>query len=129
ISKQLKKGMSQFLPFAITIVAILLSDLLIGILIGLVAGIYFVIKANFKSAIHLFRSGNNVLIKLNKDVSFLNKPEIRKKLNEVNDGELLLIDGTNATFIDRDVQEEILTFMEKAQNKNIKVELKNIIIQ
>jgi len=88
-----------------------------------------VIKANFKSAIHLFRSGNNVLIKLNKDVSFLNKPEIRKKLNEVNDGELLLIDGTNATFIDRDVQEEILTFMEKAQNKNIKVELKNIIIQ
>ncbi|MFN3341150.1 MAG: SulP family inorganic anion transporter [Flavobacteriales bacterium] len=129
ISKQIKKGMSQFIPFAITIVAILLSDLLIGILIGLVAGIYFVIKANFKSAVHLFRSGNNVLIKLNKDVSFLNKPEIRKKLNEVNDAELLLIDGTNATFIDRDVQEEILTFMEKAQNKNIKVELKNIIIQ
>jgi len=44
------KGWDQFIPFAVTIVAILLTDLLTGILIGIFIGLFFVIRSNFRSA-------------------------------------------------------------------------------
>jgi MFS superfamily sulfate permease-like transporter len=49
--KYYKKGWDQFLPFVITVVAILFTDLLVGILIGCAAGLFFVIRSNFKSAV------------------------------------------------------------------------------
>lgn len=126
IRQQFKKGSTQFIPFFITVAAILVTDLLIGIVIGLVFGIFFVLKENFRSAIHVTHSGNNFLLKLNKDVSFLNKPLIREKLDAIPENTKVLIDGTQAGFIDLDVKEEIHSFIEKAKNKNIQVEIKNI---
>ncbi|MCC6600595.1 MAG: SulP family inorganic anion transporter, partial [Crocinitomicaceae bacterium] len=53
-----KKGLSQFLPFVITIVAIMLSDLLVGVAIGILSGIYFIIQSNFRTTIQLVEHGN-----------------------------------------------------------------------
>jgi carbonic anhydrase len=44
-----KQGYTQFIPFVVTAVVILFSDLLIGI--GLVVGFGFVIARNFRTAI------------------------------------------------------------------------------
>ena len=72
-----QKGMSQFLPFVITVIAILVTDLLKGMAIGMVIGLFFVIKANYHAAITLIQDGSHYLLALNKDVSFLNKALLR----------------------------------------------------
>ena len=118
------KGRTQLLPFVITIVAILFTDLLVGILIGCVTGLFFVMRSNFKSAVFVVNDNNNYLFRLRKDVSFLNKPIIRAKLEEVPENCNVLIDATRADFIDLDVVEVIDDFMQHAHLKNIKVELK-----
>lgn len=119
-----RKGWDQFLPFVITITAILFTDLLIGILIGCVAGLFFVMRSNFKSAVLVVRDDNKYLFRLRKDVSFLNKPIIKLKLEEVPAGSFVLIDATRADYIDKDVVEVIEDFTQHASLKNIKVEIK-----
>jgi MFS superfamily sulfate permease-like transporter len=122
--KFFKKGMDQFLPFVITIVAILFTDLLIGILIGCVVGLFFVMRSNFKSAVLVVNDHSQYLFRLRKDVSFLNKPIIKYKLEGVPKNSSVLIDATRADYIDKDVIEVIEDFMIHAPLKNIKVELK-----
>ena len=44
-----KQGREQFLPFIITVIAILFTDLLIGVLIGIGYSIYFLIKHTYRA--------------------------------------------------------------------------------
>lgn len=44
-----RKGWDQFIPFIVTVFAILLTNLLAGIFIGILIGIFFVLRANHKS--------------------------------------------------------------------------------
>lgn len=119
-----KKGWDQFVPFVITIVAILLTDLLIGVMIGIVVGIFFVLRSNFKTAVFIVNDENKYLFRLRKDVSFLNKPIIKNKLEEVPSNSYVLIDVSRADFIDKDVINVIEDFMVHAPLKDIVVELK-----
>jgi MFS superfamily sulfate permease-like transporter len=119
-----KQGWDQFVPFTVTIIAILFSDLLIGIVIGLIVGMFFMIRSNFRSAILLVNNDGNYLFRLMKDVSFLNKPIVKRTLDEIPDNSNVLIDATRANFIDKDVVEAINGFLTHAHLKNIKVELK-----
>ncbi len=124
IKSMYKKGMDQFTPFAITITAILLTDLLIGILIGLVVGLFFVIKTNFHQAYIVTQDDKNFLIILTKDVSFLNKASLRRKLENIPPGSYVIIDGTRSKFIDNDITETIEDFQETAKFRDITVEIK-----
>lgn len=119
-----KKGWDQFLPFVLTVAAILLTDLLKGILIGCVVGLFFVIRSNFKSAVLVVSDANKYLFRLRKDVSFLNKPIIKNKLEQVPENSSVLIDATRADFIDKDIVEVIEDFLKHAPLKGITVELK-----
>ena len=119
-----KKGWDQFLPFVITIVAILLTDLLIGVVIGIGVGIFFVVRSNFKTAVFIVNDENRYLFRLRKDVSFLNKPIIKTKLEEVPSNASVLIDASRADFIDKDVVDVIEDFLLHAPLKNIHVEVK-----
>ena len=119
-----KKGWDQFLPFVITIVAILATDLLKGVIIGIFAGLFFVIRSNFRTAVFVVNDQNKYLFRLRKDVSFLNKPIIKRKLEQVPDDSFVQIDVSRADFIDKDIIETIEDFMLHAPLKNIVVELK-----
>jgi len=119
-----KKGWDQFIPFVVTVAAILLTDLLIGVLIGIAIGLVFVLRSNFKSAVFVVHDSNKYLFRLRKDVSFLNKPIIKNKLEDVPEDSSVLIDASRADFIDKDIVEVIEDFMIHAPLKNIKVELK-----
>jgi MFS superfamily sulfate permease-like transporter len=119
-----QKGMNQIIPFVVTIVAILFTDLLIGITIGMLVGLYFVIKTNFHLNIFISNDNNNYLIKLNKDVSFLNKAFLRRSLSKIPEGSFVIIDGSKAVFIDEDIVETINDFVKTAPLKKITVELK-----
>ena len=119
-----QKGWDQFVPFVVTIVAILLTDLLIGIVIGIAVGLFFMVRSNFRSSVFVVNDQNNFLIRFRKDVSFLNKPIVKKKLEDVPENAYVLIDATRADFIDKDVIEEVNNFLCHAHLKNIKVDIK-----
>jgi MFS superfamily sulfate permease-like transporter len=118
------KGWDQFMPFVITIIAILLTDLLKGIVVGILVGLFFMIRSNFRSSVLVVNDNDKYLFRLRKDVSFLNKPILKKKLEEVPANAYVLIDASRADFIDKDVIEEVNNFMAHAHLKNIKVEIK-----
>jgi MFS superfamily sulfate permease-like transporter len=118
------KGYSQFLPFVITILAILFTDLLTGIIIGIVVGLFFVVRSNYHRSIFIARDKNNIMIRLQKDISFLNKAFLRKTFREIPSGSYVIIDGSRSPFIDNDIIETINDFIQSAENREIKVELK-----
>ncbi|MEY2666202.1 MAG: hypothetical protein RLZZ384_373 [Pseudomonadota bacterium] len=117
-----QKGASQFLPFIITISAILLTDLLEGMVIGMAVGIFFVIKGNYHAAITLSKQDSHYLLSLNKDVSFLNKAVLRKFILSIEENSFVTIDTTKALFIDHDILETIEDFLATASDDNIQIE-------
>lgn len=118
------KGSNQFIPFIVTICAILFTDLLIGILIGIIAGLYFIIKSNYESALIMVRDEDRFLIKFKKSVSFLNRPVLKKMFSSIPPKSNLLIDISRTEFLDEDVKELIDDFLKQARYKKINVELK-----
>jgi MFS superfamily sulfate permease-like transporter len=120
-----QRGWDQFLPFIATVLAVVFTDLLKGVLIGLVIGLFFVIRANHRSAVTVESMGNLYLARLNKDVTFVNKSELRSKLRTIPEGAHVVLDGTKALFIDHDIVEVAEDFKKMAQYKNITLEVKN----
>ncbi|MEP6846702.1 MAG: SulP family inorganic anion transporter, partial [Panacibacter sp.] len=118
------KGIDQFAPFVLTILAIIFTDLLVGILIGIVVGLFFVMRSNFKTALFVVNDDNKFLFRLQKDVSFLNKPILKAKLEQVPEDAHVIIDLSRADFLDKDVIEVINDFQHHAHFKNIRVEIK-----
>ncbi len=114
-------GWDQFLPFIITISAILFTDLLKGIAIGLVVGLVFVIKTNFQAAVRVTEHNGNFLIRLQKDVSFLNKAIVIRKLRDIPEGASVIINAERSQFIDSDIREVINNFITSAHEKNITI--------
>ena len=118
------KGRDQLMPFLVTVLAILFTDLLIGILIGIIAALFYIMRSNFRTAILVVRDGNHFLIRFRKEVSFLNKPVLKKKLAEIPEGGYVLFDATRSGFIDKDVVELVEDFASMAGRRNIKIEFK-----
>jgi MFS superfamily sulfate permease-like transporter len=117
------KGMSQFLPFVITVIAILFTDLLIGIAIGLAIGLGFVMRANYHAAITLTQDGSHYVLAFNKDVSFLNKALLRKFILHIKENSAVVIDASKAKFIDHDILETIEDFLATAPDDDISIEV------
>lgn len=118
------KGWDQFIPFIVTIIAILLSDLLIGIFIGAAVALFFMLRSNFRSSVLVVKDNSNYLLRLRKDVSFLNKPIIKSKLEAIPANSYIIIDSSRADFIDKDIVDVINEYKEHASLKNITVEIK-----
>ncbi|HZY81031.1 MAG TPA: SulP family inorganic anion transporter, partial [Cyclobacteriaceae bacterium] len=122
------KGMSQFVPFVITVVAIVFTNLLLGVFIGILASVFFILKTNFQEAVIMVGDGRNYLLKFTKNVSFLNKSTIRSKFQTIPSNSSVVIDGKEAHFVDADVKEAIRDFIETSKTRQIEVELKHIVI-
>ncbi len=123
-------GWKQFLPFLITILVILISDLLIGVCIGLMISIYFIVLNNFRAEYKISRrlvhTTEEYYIKLNTNVTFLNKVNLRKSLDKIPAYSVLIIDGSDCNFIDYDILEVISEYDSKAHDRHIEVHLKGI---
>lgn len=110
-------GKYQFLPFIITVVAIVLTDLLIGVLIGLAVSTAFILRSNVRRPLrrivekHL--GGDVVHIELANQVSFLNRAALLKVLGEVPRGGRVLLDARGTDYIDPDILDLIRDFDEK----------------
>ncbi|WP_026462627.1 SulP family inorganic anion transporter [Adhaeribacter aquaticus] len=124
---QWRLGTEQFIPFIITILAILFTDLLKGITVGLVIGIFYILRANYKSPFFFQKNrdlGEDIIrIQLSENVTFLNKASIVLTLDHLPENSNVIIDGSKSTFIDYDVLDAIHNFKFNASAKNLKVEL------
>ena len=113
-----KQGRYQFLPFITTVLAILFTDLLIGIIIGLVVSLGFILQSNLRRPLskvlekHL--SGDVLRIRLANQVSFLNKAALTHMLDTTPDIKHVLIDATDTDYIDPDILELIDSFTNQA---------------
>lgn len=120
-------GMKQFLPFIITIIIILATDLLIGVSIGLLISVYFIIQNNFKDEFKIEQSKlhETVIYKiiLNSNVTFLNKVKLRTILDRIPEYSVVTVDGSASNFIDYDILEIISEFSNKAHNRHIELHL------
>ena len=120
-------GKEQFLPFIVTIGAILVTDLLRGIGIGMTVAIYFILRKNYQYSYH-YKSDKKadretITLTLSEEVTFLNKGSIQHTLSHVPEDTELIIDGTNSRNIDYDVLEIIQNFKRfTAPEKNILVQ-------
>jgi len=124
--KMYKDGLHQFLPFIVTVLAVVFTDLLLGVVIGMVFGLFFVVRENHHEAVSVVSQDGNYLMRFNKDMTFVNKSELRSRLRELPNGAHVLIDGTKALFIDHDIYEAIEDFQKLAPYKDITVELKRM---
>lgn len=120
-------GWKQFLPFVITILVILATDLLIGVSIGLLISVFFIISNNFKTEYKILERKQHdtlvYLIKLNSNVTFLNKVKLRKALDQIPEYSVLTIDGSECNFIDYDILEIISEYHNKAHDRHIEMHL------
>ncbi len=119
------KGWVQFLPFAVTILAIVFTDLLTGIAIGLLVGLFFVLRSNYHASMILVNQEENYLLRFNKDASFIHKSELKRKLRRIPDHARLIVDATNALYVDGDIYEAVKEFDTGAQFRDIEIEYHN----
>jgi MFS superfamily sulfate permease-like transporter len=96
----------------------------VGIGIGLVVGFFFIIQANYHKTVTLSEDKGVYILKLQKQVSYLNKAPLMKALESIPDGSEVLINATKATFIDKDIEEILNDFISSAARKSIEVKTK-----
>ncbi len=119
-----QKGWNQFIPLVVTILAIVMTDLLKGVLIGIGIGLLFILRSNFIPSSMVIAHGNHYLVRFRRDASFLNKPILKRQLEEIPENSSVLIDVSRADFIDPDVIEVVEDFLKSSTLKNIHIEIK-----
>lgn len=115
-------GWSQFVPFMVTIVAVVFTDLLKGTLVGLAVGIVFAVRAQQRNAVSVVADGDHLLIRFAKDQTFLNKATLKSALADLTPGTTVILDRGAADFIDDDVEELIMEFVQAAPGRGLIVE-------
>lgn len=120
-------GKRHFVPFMVTILGIVFTDLLMGIGIGLVVAIFYILYNNYKKPF-LFRSDTDmqegvIRLALAEDVTFINKASIQRTLSQIPDGTKVIIDASKSINIDQDVVEIIEEFKANAEYREIELEL------
>jgi len=128
LAQMWNEGRYQFAPFVLTVAAIVLTDILIGILIGLTVSISFILWKNARRPIHRIvekhLGGQVVHIELANQVSFLNRAALARVLDEVPTDGHVLLDALSSDYIDPDILDLIRDFKEQtAPARGIEVSL------
>lgn len=128
IKKMWKLGQDQFIPFIITLLAVVFTDLLKGVGIGMVVGVFYILRTNMRNP-YFFKleksdaDQKTYRLELSQEVSFLNKGAIQYAFTHLPNESKVIIDAKNSRFIDHDVIEIIHNFKNNAYTRNIEVEL------
>lgn len=125
--KMWRAGWYQFVPFVVTITAVVFTDLLIGVALGLAVSIFFLLLENSRVA-YFFRRQNEgegeiIHIHLAQEVSFLNKAAIKETFENLPADCYVILDASETAFIDHDILEIIREFKEtQAPERNIRLD-------
>lgn len=120
-----RNSWGQFIPFLVTVISILLTDLLIGIGIGFGVAVFFILRNNYKIPFtynYEEKDGKvHVRMTLSEIVSFLNKGQILSTLQTIPEGTVVEIDARKARVVDQDVVEVLKDFIENAKHRDIEI--------
>lgn len=118
-----RAGWQQFVPFIITVIGIVFTNLLAGIAIGLAVAVVIILYRSYQNShfLHIVEDAPNhkVKMRLAEEVTFFNKGAILKELNELPNGTELVIDVRKTRYLDYDVMEILQNFSEQASDRNI----------
>ncbi len=116
------EGLWQFLPFIVTIVGLVLTDLLKGILLGMLVAVFQILMYNYQLDFYREKTADGSFkIRLTEHMTFLNKAALKRLLRELPPGCELTIDMTNTRILDHDVREVIDDFTSHAEADGIRV--------
>ena len=123
-----KQGWKQFVPFIVTVVGIIFTDLLVGIGLGLAIGIIVILIKSYQNShfLHIEDKSNGakkVKMTLAEEVTFINKGAILKELEHIDKDSALEIDVRKTRFLDYDIIEILEDFSLKAKNRSIDITL------
>ena len=123
-----KGGWMQFVPFIVTVLGIVFTDLLKGIGLGLAVGIFIVLYRSFKNSHFLHKEGEDVndgkiKMTLAEEVTFFNKGAILKELDNLPENSFLELDVRKTKYLDNDIIEILEDFALKAKERNINIKL------
>lgn len=122
--KVIAEGWKQWVPFLVTVAVVVGVDLLWGIFIGTLVGLIFVILTNYSSVFTVFQNGNEILIKFQKDATFLHKMSLKEALRKIPAGSEVYIDLSKVHFMDHDIKQLIDEFIATAHERGIEADLK-----
>ncbi|OOG73070.1 SulP family inorganic anion transporter [Algoriphagus sp. A40] len=123
-----KLGRSQFLPFIVTVIGVVFTDILVGIALGMAVSIIFILIENYKNShfLNIVKDSsveNHIYMTLAEELSFLNKGAILRELSNLPEGTFLELDVRKTIRINYDVIEILEDFTSKAKERNIRVKL------
>lgn len=121
-------GWKQFIPFTVTVLGIIFTDLLIGIGLGLAVGIVVILIKSYQNShfLHIEDKSNGkhrIKITLAEEVTFFNKGAILKELDSLPRETSLELDVRKTRYLDNDIIEILDDFALKAKERNIDIHL------
>ena len=117
-----KKGRMSFVPFIVSVLAILFTDLLIGIVLGMVVAFYYIIKSNFHRSVTLVQIDSNYLVRFQQQSSFMNKSLLKSILQGIPKNSDVIMDFTHCNFLDQDILDVIEDYQIRAKSNQIRIE-------
>jgi len=122
------QGYTRFIPFLVTVIAIVFTNLLMGILIGLFISFFFILRSNSKMRLDIIQekhpSGEVKRLILPQQVTFLNKAALIAELESIPPHSHFIIDARYTQYIDKDILELIKDFHKnQAPDKEISLNL------
>ncbi|MDO6674338.1 SulP family inorganic anion transporter [Tenacibaculum sp. 1B UA] len=121
-------GWKQFVPFIVTVLGIVFTDLLTGISLGLAVGVFVILIKSYQNShfLHIEDKSNGVhkiKMTLAEEVTFFNKGAILKELDSLPEGTHLELDVRKTRYLDNDIVEILEDFAFKAKERNINIKL------
>ena len=121
-------GWTQFVPFIVTVLGIVLLDLLKGLALGLIVGVLIVLYKSYKNSHFLHKENDDptdgkVKMTLAEEVTFFNKGAILKELDALPENSYLELDVRKTRYLDPDIIEILEDFAFKAKQRNINIKL------
>ena len=121
-------GWKQWLPFFLTVMGIVFTDLLFGIGLGLAVGIIIVLIKSYQNShfLHIENKSNGkhkIKMTLAEEVTFFNKGAILKELDRIPENAYLELDVRSTRYLDNDIIEILDDFAFKAKARNIDIKL------
>lgn len=123
-----RRGKYQFIPFIVTVVAVVFTDLLIGVATGMIISILAILRGNMKRAYYFrkeeYEDGDIIHIHLAQEVSFLNKAAILFTLDAIPENSKVIINASDTVYIAHDILDSIREFRDiRAPLRNVDVTL------
>ncbi len=122
-AEQRRLGLDQLVPFLVTIAAVLATDLLKGVIIGVVVGLIVALRKSTKNSVErIDQADGSITLQLRRDGTFLIKPALVAAFDNIASGSRVTFDG-KGELLDQDVREAIVSFLDDARNRDIRVTL------